>query len=217
MLARRVPGVVIPNILWIAHGEPRHQQVASDFGQDGCARDAEAARISVNDRGVRNRKRAHHLTIYHNVIRPYAQAAERSLHREHARLVDVDAVYLTHRGGAEGEGDCTLSYLDGEAEALLVRQPLRVVHTSDSAGIGRHYDRASQHRASDRTSADLIDTSEHRTFLGSEVPLDGGPALPPRHVPAAGLFRIRVWSFGGRLGGARFDLVLHACSTLWER
>src|SRR5712671_2192672 len=217
MLARGVPGVVVPNILRIAHSEPRHQQVASDFRQNGRARDAEAPRVSVNYRGVGNRKRAHHLTIYHDVVRPHTQAAERSLHREHARLVDVDAIDLVHRGGAEGEGNGTFANLDGEPDALLVGQSFGVVNTGDGAGIRWHYHRAGDDRASDWTSSYLVDAREKGTFLRAQVALDGSPTLPPRHVPAAGLFRIWSWSFGGRLGGARFDLVLHACSTLWER
>jgi hypothetical protein len=171
----------------------------------------------VDDRGVRDRKRAHHFAIYHDVIRSYAEAAERSLHSEHARLVDVDLIDLSHRSCAERKGNRPLPNLDGESDALLVGQSLGIVYTGDSAGIRWHYHRAGHDRPSDRTSSYLVYAGKQRTLLGSKVPLDGGPAFPPRHVPAAGLFRIRVWSFGGRLGGARFDLVLHACSTLWER
>jgi len=88
--------------------------------------------------------------------------------------------------------------LTGEPDALVVRQPLGVVHSGDRARVGRHYHGAGDDRSRDRASAHFVDTREERALCDAQVSLDGGPALPPRRVPAAGLFRIWVWSFGGR-------------------
>ena len=57
VLARGVSRVVVPNIVRVSRAQPRHQQIAGDFGEDRSAGDAETAGIAMNDRGVRNGKR----------------------------------------------------------------------------------------------------------------------------------------------------------------
>ena len=210
VLARSVAGVVVPNILRIAHAESRHEEIARDFGDDGRARNAEAPRIAVHDGRVRDGKRAHGAPVDHDAIRPDLEAVQRAPHGKNARLIDVDAIDLAHRGGAKRERDRALADLDGEADALIGRQSLGVVHSGDGARFGGHYHGAGDDGSRDRASAYFVDTGEERALLDAQVALDGRPALPPRSVPAAGLLSIGIWSFVGRLGSARFDLVTHA-------
>jgi len=168
-------------------------------------------------RCVGNGKRSHHPTVDHDVIGLYIQSIQRTPHGEDARLVDVDAIDLMYRGSPEGERDGTLADLGGEADALNVRQSLGVIHSGDGTDVGWHYHGAGNDRTGDRTSTYFVNACEQWTLLAAQVALNGRPALPLRHMPAPDWFCIGIWSFGGRLGSARFDLFLHAVLRPVER
>src|SRR2546423_219268 len=167
VIARGVTGVVLPNILRITASEPRHEQVARDLGEYGCAGDAEAPRVAVNHCGVRYWQRPHRSTVDHNVIRCHFQASERTSHGEHTRLIHVDAVDLSHGSGAEGERYGPLTNLGSEAHSLFVRQPLRVIDTNDGAGFRGHDHRARDDWACYRAAAHFVNAREQRTLLTS--------------------------------------------------
>src|SRR4029078_10031577 len=137
--ARGVTRILVPNIVRISLAQTRHQQIASDLGDDRRAGNAEAARVAVHDRGVRNGQCTHRATIDHDVIRLHPQAPESAMHRQHARLVDVDGIDLPDRSGAQSEGHGPLAYFGGEAHSLIVGQTVGVIDAGDGAGVGRHY------------------------------------------------------------------------------
>src|SRR5947199_1875898 len=114
VLARGVPGVVIPDVLRITLRQPRHQQITRDFGEDRRASDAEAATIASHDRGVRDRQRTHRASVDDDVVRLDAQARECALHCQHARLIDVDCVDLSYGCCADRKSNSALADLDGE-------------------------------------------------------------------------------------------------------
>ena len=122
VLARRVAGVVVSNIVRISPAEPGHEEIARDLGKYGRAGDAETAGVAVDDRGVRDWQRPHQSSIDHDMIGRDLEPSERAVHRERAGLVDVDAVDLAHRCRADCERDRALADLSGKPDALVVGQ-----------------------------------------------------------------------------------------------
>src|ERR1700687_4762685 len=138
VFAGGVAGVVVPNIVRIAPGEPSHEEVARDLGEDGCAGDAEAPNVSVYHRGVGHGESAYQSAVDHDMIGCYAQPSQRALHGQCARLIDIDAIDFVDRCGANGERDGTLPDYARESDAVIVRQALGVVHAGDGASVAGH-------------------------------------------------------------------------------
>ena len=78
-----------------------HDPVARHLRDDRSARDAVAARVPRNDRGVWRTERAERATIDDQVIGSDREPRQRPSHREHGRVKNVHPVDLSHRRGAD--------------------------------------------------------------------------------------------------------------------
>jgi hypothetical protein len=83
------------------------------------------------------------------------QAFEGALHGEEVGLADIVLVDLLDAGPADGPGERALADQRGECVALLFRELLGVVETSDGTGGVEHH-RSCAYRAGERTAAGFI-------------------------------------------------------------
>ena len=138
------------------------------------------------------------------------QTSKRPTHRQHAGLVDVDAVDFPHRCCAEGERYRALANFGSKTHPLFVGESLRIIDAGDGARFRGHDHGASDDGTGNRSTADFVDTGEQRALLAAKVTLDGSPARPLVDAPMADGFWVLARCFGGRFGrDARFDLFLH--------
>src|SRR6266568_635904 len=207
VLTRSVAGVVFPNIVRVVFAQSRHEQIARHFGEDRRTSDAEAPCIPVYYRGVRNWKRAHRSPVDYDVVGRHLQATQCALHCEHARLVDVDSIYLPHRSGSKRKCNRALANLCREPYALIMGQPLGVIHSRYRTSLSWHYHCAGDNRSRDWASAYFVDSGQERTFFSAEVALNGCPTCPAKLATL--LVRSRTGRVWGRVGSSLFDLVLH--------
>src|SRR5262249_26200998 len=103
MRHRRVADVAFPQIVWIPRGEISHDLIAGHLREDRRACDGIACVVATDDRGMRHLERTNSLAVDQNMVRNRVEAAERTTHRNDRRVIDVDAIDLTHRRRPDAE------------------------------------------------------------------------------------------------------------------
>src|SRR5688500_7664265 len=96
VFAGSVSRVRIPAVAGVSAVERGHQTIPRDLREYGRASDAEAPRIAMHHRSMRHGQSAYAIAVDQHMVRRELQSRERATHGQHARLVDVDAVYLAH-------------------------------------------------------------------------------------------------------------------------
>ena len=106
MVERRVAGVVLPAVVRVARGEPVHEPVADDLGDDRGGRDRVALRVAADDRrvGADVLLEAVDAQPVDQHVLALGDAADRAAHGEVRGVVDVDPVDLGHARRADADG-----------------------------------------------------------------------------------------------------------------
>ncbi len=102
-----------------------------------------------------------------------ADLGDRTAHGQVGGVIDVQAIDLGHRGGADADRDGPAPYDRGETLALLCGQRLRVAHARDTPSARRHDHGCRDDGTTRGRDADLVDTDDS---LGPCGPKD---TLPP--------------------------------------
>src|SRR5258708_6665409 len=170
MVDRRVPAVVLPAIAGIARGELLHQSVARDLRDDRGRGDGEALGVALHDLGMpaRGEGRVDDLASVDEHVVVVADLAERALHRDVARVIDVQPVDLGDRGGPDADARHARADLRDELLALLTGEKLRVADRADDANVRGDEARGRDDRTREGGHADLIDAHDADESLSPE-------------------------------------------------
>src|SRR5262249_1102311 len=133
VLAAGVAGVPLPAVAGVADGQQAQQVVAGGLGDDGGAGDGIGGGVALDDGRVGADGGGGAAVEEGGVV--VAGGGRRPPHRQVGGVVDVDAVDLGHRGGADGDGDGLLADQRRQPLSLGRGQLLAVAHPGDPAAV----------------------------------------------------------------------------------
>src|SRR3989441_4280283 len=160
VLRRGVAFVRFPEMAGVPRGQPVHEVIAQDLGDDRRGGDRVAAGITIHDGFVLAPQLGTRQPIDEHVSRDEAEPAQRPLHREDRGAADIEPVDLAAAGRPDGDGHGALTDLGGELLALQRRQHLGVVEPADRLRAHRKHDGRGDHWACQWTAADFIDSGD---------------------------------------------------------
>src|SRR3989449_5555031 len=160
VLGRRVALVRFPEIAGVGGGQPVHEVIAQDLGDDGRRRDRVAAGIAIHDGFVLAPELGTWQPIDEHVGGDDAEPSQRPLHRKDRGAADIEPIDLPNAGRPHRHGEGALTNLDGELLALERREDLRIVQPADRLHTHRKHDGRGDHWACQWTAADFIDSGD---------------------------------------------------------
>src|SRR5438067_3027515 len=152
----RITGVVLPAVSRVLTGELRHEAIAGHLRDDRGRRDREAFRVALHDLAVlawgEGRIDDAPSVDEHPVV--ITDLAQRTHHGDVARVVDVQPMDLTHRGGSDTDAHDSRANEESELLALDAGEHLRILHRTDELRIGCDQARRSDHWTGEGGHAD---------------------------------------------------------------
>src|SRR5688500_237595 len=170
VIDRRVAAVVLPAVARVLRREALHEPVARDLRDDRRGRDRERLYVALDDLGVaagREGRVEDALAVdEHPVV--LTDLPERPLHRDVARVVDVQPVDLRHGRGADADSRDAPADLRHQLLALDAREDLRIVHAPDELHVRGHETRGRDDGPRERGHAHFVDADDAQQPLGPE-------------------------------------------------
>src|SRR5205809_3522837 len=175
--------VALPQVAGVAEGEQLHESIANRLGDDGRGRDALAASVAVDDRGMGHAELGARQAVHEHVSRRTAQPIQRPAHRQDRGAADVEPVDLVDARRPHTNGQGARADGDGDLGARRGGEPLRIVEAAQGLRTGWKHDGRGDHRTRQRTAADLVDAGDEPPSLAPErrFALERGTAVS-RHV-----------------------------------
>ena len=127
VLGRAVPDVALEAVLRVALGEPHHQAVARDLGDDGGGRDRRRLLVAVDDVAVLARHRQPEAVGDQRRVVRRIELLERPRQGVQVGAVDVPGVDLGHRHHDQRDAQGAAQDRRQQRVARQRRAPLRVV------------------------------------------------------------------------------------------